>query len=421
MTTTPQRTLSARLSAMMFLEFFIWGSWYVTVGNYMTHIGMTDAIYWAYTVNPIACIVSPFFLGMVADRFFSTEKVLGVMHILGGLALGAAPFFSRSPVWFVVMLLVHSLFFAATMGLANSLAFHNITDQERQFPLIRVFGTIGWIVAGVLVSAVLHADQTPIPLYTGAVASLLLGVYSFTLPHTPPPLAGQKTTARQVLGLDALSQLSSRPFWVFIASSLLICIPLSAYYAYAPVYVAAAGIANPAFKMTFGQMSEFAFMLAMPLLFARLGVKRMLLLGMLSWVVRYALFALAAPSAVEWMILVGVAMHGMCYDFFFVSGQIYVDKKSSAAIRGQAQGFLVFVTYGVGMVVGAQIAGWVFNAVVPAGSSPQALQQWQTFWWLPAAFAAVVLVLFAALFHDRVSPRATKSVEVPVVMAEPGL
>ncbi|MBX6364478.1 MAG: MFS transporter [Gemmatimonadetes bacterium] len=412
------RGLAPRLSAMMFLEFFIWGSWYVTVGNYMTRIGMTDAIYWAYTVNPVAAIVSPFFLGMVADRFFATEKVLGVMHLLGGLALGAAPLFHASPVLFVAMLLLHSLCFAATMGLANSLAFHNITDQERQFPLIRVFGTIGWIVAGVLVSGLLHADETPIPLYIGGAASIVLGLYSFTLPHTPPPLAGRTTTARQVLGLDALAQLSSRPFWVFVASSLLICIPLSAYYAYAPVYVNAAGIASPAFKMSFGQMSEMLFMFAMPLLFVRLGVKRMLLLGMLSWVARYALFALAAPGRVEWMILLGIALHGLCYDFFFVSGQIYVDKKATPAIRGQAQGFLVLVTYGVGMLVGAQVAGWVFNRVVGAGA-PQALGAWQAFWWTPTIFAAAVMLLFGALFHDRAPAAAPAAAEAPA-LAGPG-
>ncbi|HVE77261.1 MAG TPA: MFS transporter [Gemmatimonadaceae bacterium] len=400
------RNASARLSLMMFLEFFVWGAWYVTVGNYMTAIGMTDAIFWAYTVNPIAAIAAPFFLGMVADRFFATERVLGVMHLLGGLALLAAPGFRDNPTLFVGMLLVHSLCFMPTLGLANSLAFTHIKSQEKQFPLIRVFGTIGWIVAGVLVSAVLHADRTATPLYVGGAAALVLGLYSFTLPHTPPPLAGQRTTARQVLGLDALSQLASRPFTVFIVSSLLICIPLAAYYAYAPVFVNAAGIENPAFKMSFGQMSETAFMLAMPLLFARLGVKWMLLVGMAAWVARYALFAAAAPAAVTWMILVGIALHGICYDFFFVSGQIYVDKRSPPAIRGQAQGFLVLVTYGVGMLIGSLIAGAIFNRVVGTGAQ-QSLTQWQTFWWIPAAFAAAVMVFFALFFHDRVAEERT--------------
>jgi nucleoside transporter len=411
------RSLSARLSLMMFLEFFIWGSWYVTVGNYMASVGMTGAIDWAYTVHPIAAIVSPFFLGMVADRFFATEKVLGLMHLFGGAALLAAPLFAGSAVGFVGMLLIHSLFFAATMGLANTLAFHNMTDQERQFPLIRVFGTAGWIAAGVVVSGFLHADETPIPLYVGGVAAILLGLYSFTLPHTPPPLADHRPTVREVIGLDALVRLSSRPFWVFIVSSLLICIPLAAYYAYAPVFLNAAGFENPAFTMTFGQVSEVLFMLVMPFLFVRMGVKWMLIGGMLAWVVRYALFALAAPTAVTWMILLGIVLHGICYDFFFVAGQIYVDKQASPAIRGQAQGFVVLVTYGVGMLVGAQVAGWIFDRVV-TGEVDQVLPLWGTFWWIPAGFAAVVMLFFALFF--RGGERRIRDVTIPVAVGEAG-
>ena len=389
--------LGIRLSIMMFLEFFVWGAWYVTVGNYMNAIGLTDVIYWAYTVSPIAAVVSPFFLGMVADRFFATEKVLAILHFAGGAAMLAAPSFAGSATVFILLLLVHMLCYMPTLGLTNSLAFHNITDQEKQFPIIRVFGTIGWIVAGVLVSAVLHADATSTPLYVAAVASFVMGVYSLTLPHTPPPAAGTAPTVRSILGLDALRTLSSPSFTTFILSSLLICIPLSAYYAYAPVYVGAAGIASPAFKMTFGQMSEVLFMVAMPWFFARLGVKRMLLIGMGAWVVRYLAFAGAAPSGSFALIMFGILLHGICYDFFFVTGQIYVDQKSTDAIRGQAQGFLVLVTYGVGMLVGAQISGWVFNRIVPATST---LDAWQTFWLLPAAFAAGVMVYFALRFRD---------------------
>ncbi len=410
--------MTSRLGLMMFLEFFVWGAWYVTTGNYMGAHGMTDAIYWAYTVNPIAAIAAPFFLGMVADRFFATERIMGVLHLLGGAALIAAPFF-HSPVAFVGMLLLHSLCYTPTLGLANALAFHNIGDQERQFPMIRVFGTIGWIVAGVLVSAVLHADETAIPLFVGGGAALLLGLYSFTLPHRPAPLAGQPARAREVLGLDALSRLSSRSFNIFIAASLLISIPLAAYYAYAPVFVNAAGLPNPAFRMSFGQMSEVLFMLAMPLLFARLGVKWMLLTGMLAWAARYALFALAAPSGVAWMIMAGIALHGVCYDFFFVSGQIYVDKKSTPEIRGQAQGFFVLVTYGVGMLIGTQVAGWIFNSVVQGGAAAD-MTAWQRFWWIPAIFAVAVALFFAATFRDEVPTAPSGAVDAMSVVAEPG-
>ena len=408
--------IRTRLSAMMFLEFFVWGAWYVTVGNYMAAEGLTDAIYWAFTVSPVAAIVSPFFLGMIADRYFATERVLAALHIVGGIALAVAPLAvaAESGTLFILLLLLHMLCYMPTLALANSLAFHNIGDQEKEFPIIRVNGTIGWIVAGVLVSAVLHADETALPLYIGGAAGVLLGLYALTLPHTPPPAAGEKVSVREVLGIDALQQLSSRSFNVFILSSLLICIPLAAYYAYAPVFVNAAGLAAPAFKMSFGQMSEVVFMLAMPFFFARLGVKWMLVVGMLAWAARYALFAAAAPAGVVWMIMVGILLHGICYDFFFVAGQIYVDKKSSPAIRGQAQGFLILVTYGVGMLIGAQVSGWIFNAVVPGGIA-ESMSQWQTFWIIPAVFALAVMLFFAALFRDKVVPPASEQVETGVV------
>ena len=399
----------ARLMAMMFLEFFIWGAWYVTVGNYMAKIGMSGVIYWAYTVSPIGAIISPFFLGMVADRFFATEKVLGVLHLIGGIAIFCAPWVaegsSASPTLFITCLLVHMLCYMPTVGLANALAFHHMESQENEFPIVRAFGTVGWIVAGVLVSAVMGADETATPLRIAGVSGVLMGLYSFTLPHTPPPAAGEKISARQILGLDALSRLKSRPFNVFIACSFLICIPLAAYYSYAPIFVNAANITNPAFKMSFGQVSETFFIVVMPFFFARLGVKWMLFTGMLAWVLRYALFSIGAPDAVMWMIMTGIILHGVCYDFFFVAGQIYVDKKATPAIRAQAQGFLVLVTYGVGMLIGAQVSGWLFNGIVTA-TGAESLPQYQTFWLMPAVFAAGVLLMFGLLFNDKLTTTA---------------
>ncbi len=399
-------TTTTRLSIMMFLQFFVWGAWYVTIGNYMTRIGWGEFVYLPYLVNPIAAIVSPFFLGMVADRFFATERVLSALHVLGGLALIAAPFVAgggeTSVTPFVLLVFLHVLCYMPTLGLTNTLAFHHIEDQEKQFPIIRVFGTIGWIAANLVVSLILEADATPIPLYVAGASGILMGIYSLSLPHTPPPAAGEKPTVRRILGLDALSRLWSFSFGVFIFSSLLICIPLAAYYTYAPVFVSVSGFANPAFNMSFGQMSEVIFMLLMPMFFVRLGVKKMLLIGMGAWVLRYALFALAAPEAVWWMIIGGILLHGICFDFFFVTGQIYVDKKSVAAIRGQAQGFLVLVTYGVGMFIGAQIAGLVYNGFMSPGAEALTGEQFATFWWLPAAFAAAVAVFFALAFSDKV-------------------
>jgi len=339
---------------------------------------------------------------MVADRFFATERVLGILHLIGAVAMFLAPFVAKtgSAVGFIILLLIHTLCYMPTLGLSNSLAFHHVSSQEKEFPIIRLFGTIGWIVAGILVSKVLHADLTAVPLYVAGAAGLVMGVYSFFLPHTPPPAKGETVSVRKVIGLDALAQLKSTPFWIFIVSSLLICIPLTAYYSYAPVFVNSAGLADPAFKMTFGQMGEVLFLLAMPLFFARLGVKWMLVLGMFAWALRYTLFSVAAPDGIMWMILFGILLHGICYDFFFVSGQIYVDKKSTAAIRGQAQGFLVLVTYGLGMFIGAQVSGWVFNAVV--GESLHLLNLWQKLWIIPAVFAGVVMVLFGLFFKDTI-------------------
>jgi len=390
---------------MMFLQFFIWGAWYTTIAVYMTNHGMERLTFWPYTVNPIAAIVAPFFLGLVADRYFATEKVLGVLHLLGGLILLAVPRFIGQPTTFILLLLLYNLCYMPTLGLANSLAFHHIQSQEQQFPLIRVFGTVGWIVAGLFISLVLSGMMTAVPettawpLYTAGIASVVLGMFCFTLPHTPPRGAGQPVSLRSIAGLDALKQIGDRPFYVFIAASLLLCIPLAAYYNFTQLYLGAAGVKKIAATQTVGQMSETLFMLMMPLMFLRLGVKKMLMVGMGAWVLRYALFALAAPAAVFWMILLGVALHGPCYDFFFVTGQIYVDKKSTPAIRGQAQGFLVLVTYGVGMLIGAQVAGRVYNSFLGTATS-LTLEQWRSFWWLPAAFAAGVLVFFAAFFKS---------------------
>ncbi|AOS45422.1 Putative nucleoside transporter YegT [Lacunisphaera limnophila] len=398
--------INLKLSVMMFLQFFIWGAWYTSIAVYMTAEGMGSLTHWPFTVNPIAAIAAPFFLGLVADRFFATEKVLSFLHLAGGVVLLVTPSLAGNPVEFILALLVYNLCYMPTLGLSNSLAFHHIEDQEKQFPRIRVFGTLGWIVAGLGVSLVLSrvlgttAERTAAPLYTAGIASILLGLFCLFLPATPPSAKGRRVSIGSILGLDAFRELGSGPFYVFLASSFLICIPLAAYYNFTQLFLGAAGVTNIAATQTLGQMSEVGFMLLMPFFFARLGVKWMLIVGMGAWVVRYALFALGAPDQVQWMVIGGIALHGICYDFFFVTGQIYVDKKSSPAVRGQAQGMLVLVTYGVGMLIGAQIAGRVYNGFL--GSAPAlTAAQWQSFWWIPSAFAVGVLVFFALLFRDK--------------------
>lgn len=414
-----KKFIKARLSAMMFLEFFIWGAWYTAIAVYMSANGMGDLTHWPFTVNPIAAIFAPFFVGLIADRFFPTEKVLGILHLIGGVFMVLTPLAVETPLVFILMLLGYNLCFMPTMSLANTLAFHNITDQEKEFPIIRVFGTIGWIVAGLLVSFALvsfvaegvRPEATALPLYLTAAASFALGIYSFTLPHTPPPAKGETVSIRSIVGVDALKQLGSKSFYIFLGSSLLICIPLAAYYNFTQLLLEATGFENIAATQTIGQVSEVVFMLLMPFFFVRLGVKWMLGVGMLAWVLRYALFALGAPDAVTWMIIGGIALHGICYDFFFVTGQIYVDLKSNDKIRGQAQGLIVLITYGVGMLIGAQLAGITYNQFLQ-DQEALSLNQWHDFWWIPAIFAGIVMIFFLLTFKDKEAEEQVKKEEI---------
>jgi len=386
---------------MMFFQFFIWGAWYATGGNYMKSHGMGNVIYLAYTTSAIGAIVSPFFLGMIADRFFPVQKVLGWMHILSGLFVFCAPFFAEgnlfSPSLFLGFLLLHMLCYMPTVNLAAATAFHLLDNREKQFPIIRLFGTIGWIAAGFLVSKLLQGDATAMPMRISGIGGLLMGFYCFTLPHIPPAGAGKKMSFRDVIGVDAFARLRSRPFIIFIISLLLISVPFAAYFSYVPVFLQSAHITNPAFKMTFGQMSEILFLLILPWFFARFGLKWVLLTGMLAWVCRYALFAFAAPDAISWMIMAGIVLHGCCYDFVYVAGQIYIDKKATPEIRAQAQGLFVLVSYGVGQGLGTLASGWIFNRVMRNGTT---LIQWQHFWFVPLYFAAVVTLLFIFGFRE---------------------
>ncbi len=386
---------------MMFLQFFVWGAWYATEGNYMKSHGMTGVIYLAYLASPIGSIVAPFFLGMIADRFFPVQKVLGVMHILSGAFVFSAPMIAEgriAPVpLFLTFLLLHMLCYMPTVGLATATAFHVLENKEREFPYVRVFGTIGWIAAGIVVSLLFKGDTTALPMHVAGAGGVLMGLYSFTLPDVPPPGAGKPFSLRDVIGLDALRELGSRPFFVFLASVMLTSIPLATYFAYAPVFLADAHIADPGFKMTFGQMSEVIFLLLLPWFFFRLGVKGVLLTGMLAWIARYTLFLAGAPDAVTWMLILGVCLHGPCYDFVYVAGQVYIDRQATPAIRAQAQGLFVLATYGVGQGLGTFAAGKVFDVVMTGG--PSVLRQWETFWMFPLGFALVVTAMFIIGFR----------------------
>jgi len=391
-----------QLSIMMFLEFFVWGSWYVTLGTYLNEIGFqgTD-IGNSYSTVSLAAIIAPLFAGIVADRFFSAQRVLGVVHIVGGAVLYWASQVT-SPGAFYWVLLLYSCCYMPTLAIANAVAFHQMDDPGKEFPKIRVLGTIGWIVAGLIIGF-LKVEPTAIPLLIGAASSVVLGLYSFTLPDTPPKAKGEPISVGKLLGLDALQLMKDRSFAILIISSLLISIPLAFYYSFTNLFLNEAGMENAAAKMTLGQASEVIFLLLMPFFFVRLGVKRMILIGMFCWVARYLLFAFGNNGDLVFMFYLGIILHGLCYDFFFVTGQIYVDKAAPSNVRASAQGLITLVTYGVGMYLGSVFSGIVVESyeVAAVGSEEVAGHLWKSICLVPAGLAAVVMVIFALLFKDE--------------------
>ncbi len=402
--------MSPSLSLMMFLQFFIWGAWFTTIAVFMSAHGMADLTHWPYTTNPVAAILSPFFLGLVADRYFAPERILAWLHILAGCVMLIVPLAVDNPVLFILLLLVYNIFYMPTLGLVNTITFHRVENREEQYPLIRVFGTVGWIAAGLFISFVLGMftggvipEETAWPLYTTGAAGLVMGLYSFTLGRTPPAAAGTSVSLRSVIGLDALREMGSRSFYLFLISALLLCIPLAFYYNFTQIYLGATGFTNIAGTQTLGQMSEVFLMLCMPFFFRRLGVKRMMLIAMGAWVIRYGLFSLGAPDALWTLVVTGIILHGICYDFFFVTAHVYMDQQATPANRGQAQGLFVLVSSGLGMLIGAQIAGRVYNSFL-GSTGTLSLSDWQVFWILPAVLVALVLFLFAAGFKEKESP-----------------
>jgi len=353
--------IRVRLSVMMFLQYFIWGAWYVTMRPYLggTLNFTGQQIDFAYNCTALAAMISPFFVGMVADRFFATENILAVLHILGGVLIFAAAK-ARTFEAFCPLLIAHTLCYMPTLALTNSISFAQMKDPGKEFPSIRVLGTISWIVAGLTVGMLgARATSTPTPFLLAAGVSLVMGLYCLMLPHTPPQPTGQPVTARDVLGLDALALVRERSFAIFLVSAFLICIPLTFYFSFTPSFLADVNVSNVPGKMTMGRMSEIFFMLVMPWFFVRLGVKYMLVVGMFCWAARYLLFFLGYDSRVVWPVYLGVILHGVCYDFFFVTAYIYVDKKAPETIRAKAQGFIAFVTLGAGMFVGTTLSGIV--------------------------------------------------------------
>jgi nucleoside transporter len=388
-----------QLSIMMFLEFFIWGSWYVTMGTYLDKVlhasgGQVGA---AYGAMAIATILSPFFVGMIADRFFAAQKVLGILHLAGAVLLYLISS-TDNPDSFYWLLLLYALLYAPTLALTNSVAFRQMKDPGKEFPSIRVLGTIGWIATGWLLDKVfkITTDELVFTFKMAAVVSAALGIFSFFLPDTPPKSRSTKTSFSQILGTDSFVLFKDKSFVAFFIASILICIPLSFYYSFANLYLTEAGMQHVTSNMTFGQFSEAFFILLIPFFFRKFGVKWMIAVGMIAWSLRFVFFSFGNAGAAEWMLFAGILLHGVCFDFFFVTGQIYTDNKAGEKIQSAAQGMITMATYGIGMWIGSTLSG-----IVKDYFTVNAIVAWKSIWMVPAGIAAAVLVIFILFFKDN--------------------
>jgi len=395
-----------QLSVMMFLEFFIWGGWFVTLGTFLgNNLSATGAESGqVFSTQSWGAIIAPFIIGLIADRYINAERILGVLHILGALLMYQM-YSAENISVFYPYVLVYMICYMPTLALVNSVSFNQMTNPEKEFSVIRVFGTLGWIAAGLLISYLFHWDSVQGTkdgllkntfLLAGG-ASLFLGLFSFTLPKTPPKAKGTKVSVNDILGLDALKLLKDKNFLIFFVSSILICIPLAFYYQNTNSFLSNIGVANPTGKMTIGQGSEVLFLLLLPVFFNRFGFKKTILVGMLAWALRYVLFAYGNAGDLTFMLLTGIALHGICYDFFFVSGQIYTDSKAGEQYKSSAQGLITLATYGVGMLIGFAVAGKITDAYKLADGS----FNYQMIWLIPSGIAFAVFLIFALLFKDE--------------------
>lgn len=398
-------TTRLQLSLMMFIEFFIWGAWFVTMATFLKfNLKATDPQQgFSYTSQSFGAIIAPFIIGFIADRFFAAQKILGFLHLAGAALLWYLSTTANFETFFPAII-AYMVLYMPTIALANSIAFKQMADPAKQFPGIRVLGTIGWIVAGVIIGKLgweaTKADGTTnleLTFKMAAIASLVLGVLSFTLPNTPPPKAKDtNVSVRDIIGLDALKLFKNKNYFIFFLASIAICIPLAFYYNFTNVFLKESNVEAGALIQSLGQVSEVLFLIIMPLLFKKWGVKKMLFVGMAAWLVRYICFSYGDNGAYFWMLLLGIILHGVCYDFFFVTGQIYTEQLAGEKFKSAAQGLITLATYGVGMLIGFFISGYIVQAYAANN-----VHDWHKIWLVPAGIAGVVLLLFALLFKDK--------------------
>ncbi|HEX7014726.1 MAG TPA: nucleoside permease [Cyclobacteriaceae bacterium] len=383
-----------KLSVMMLLEYFVWGAWYVTMATYMDQYldASSTQIGAAYSALAIATMISPFFVGMIADRYFAAQRIMGWLHLVGAALLYFATSVDSFIVFYIIILL-YSLLYMPTIALSNNIAFQQMSDPGKQFPWIRVFGTIGWIVAGLMIG-LLKIERSPYTFQLAAIASLTLGLASFIMPDTPPK--GKSAKASEAFGSVAFLLFKDRPYLIFFIAAILVCIPLSFYYGFANLFLNDVGMEYAASKMVLGQISEAVFILAIPFLFNRIGVKNMLLLGMTAWILRYICFAYGNVDINLWMLYAGIILHGICYDFFFVTGYMYTEMKAGEKIKNAAQGLFTFATYGVGMFIGTWFSGLTADYYTVDNQ-----RHWMNIWFVPAFIAVAVLIYFILFFREK--------------------
>ncbi|WP_164110300.1 MULTISPECIES: nucleoside permease [Sphingobacterium] len=404
-------TTKVKLSFMMFLEFFIWGAWFVTLGTFLIkNLNASQfEIANVFSTQSLGAIIAPFIIGMIADRYFNAERILGILHVIGAVLMYQM-YQSSDVTVFYPYVLSYMILYMPTLSLVNSVSFRQLSNPEKEFSAIRIWGTIGWIVAGLSISYLFKWDSADASgqgalkntFLMAGVASLVLGLFSFFLPKTPPVKvsAGEKPSFASIIGLDAIKLLKDKNFLIFFIASILICIPLAFYYQNANPFLDQIGLENPTGKMTIGQISEVGFLLLLPLFFTRFGFKKTILVGMLAWALRYLLFAYGNADELSYMLILGIALHGICYDFFFVSGQIYTDSKAGAKYKSAAQGLITLATYGIGQLIGFWVAGYV-GEMYKGLQNTDVMAFWQQTWIIPAGIAFVVMIIFMLFFKDE--------------------